>query len=491
MMVSWKLCLILTGLVNVFLTKSFTRTFSQKFVNVSISDDCETTEESERIFGYRTNFYSDDTGNVFCFRKKDGSIRMSSTSRFFEDPRFMCSKGSMDWYRGKKNVDFKDRPCLFWSSIPNSTFDISDSSSSSYSMNRILPDEYENFCRNPDKNPLGPWCYVGNDTTAPCFQPCRPSTETSSDFVCLNRDGFPYTDYDMSDILDLPQLIGIFKDVDLMYESRFVLPSLPDGVQRLSTKSCINKGHIANHFGPWIAVLDQTATQFLAAAGRRKLRDLCFPSFNEHEIFTYQQGILLDAIIEDELTISGCTFWRRCFSSCQDDLATCWLKSQKGYFGSKATSVSGKQCIPWTQATSEILSMVKVNSTSSGVYHMYHRLLFEDPSQFFTESRLFMNTEASCMLLNRRNSVEVKNSYKESPFFTNEKLVSEFEKLFQQGPGCFVKQNKTIEFQSCYTECESEKKPTLTKPLCFEKNRYSICKPKRSGDWLKRGRKVD
>lgn len=103
-------------------------------------------------------------------------------------------------------------------------------------MNRILPDEYENFCRNPDKNPLGPWCYVGNDTTAPCFQPCRPSTETSSDFVCLNRDGFPYTDYDMSDILDLPQLIGIFKDVDLMYESRFVLPSLPDGVQRLSTK---------------------------------------------------------------------------------------------------------------------------------------------------------------------------------------------------------------------------------------------------------------
>lgn len=48
--------------------------------------------------------------------------------------------------------------------------------------------------------------------------------------------------------------------------------------------------------------------------------------------------------------------------------------------------------------------------------------------------------------------MEVKNSYKESPFFTNEKLVSEFEKLFQQGPGCFVKQVLEIS-NFCETWC--------------------------------------
>ncbi|KAF1770600.1 hypothetical protein GCK72_002419 [Caenorhabditis remanei] len=461
--------------------------FPGKFTKVSVSDDCETNPESEKIFGQRVNFYEDDTGNVFCFRKKEGGIRMSSTSRSFEDPRFMCSKGPMSWYRGRRNMDFKDRPCLFWSNFPNSTFDISDSSSSSYSMKRILPDEYENFCRNPDKNPLGPWCHVAGGLKVPCFEPCRPSTESSSEFVCLNRDGFPYTEYEMSDVLDLPQLIGVFENVQLMYESRFVLPV---EVDRLSTKSCINKGNIATRFGPWIAVLNEIAKDFLKTIGRRVLRDLCAP-INSVELSTRYQGILYDAIIEDEFTVSGCLFWRRCFSSCQDDISTCWLKNQTSYFGSKTTSTSGKGCLPWTQVSSEILKMTKGNVTSSDNYRLYNDLLFEDSNRFFVESRLFMNTENSCMLLNRRNSTEMDKSYIENPYFSKEKWNDEFKKMFQQGPGCFVKQNKTIEFELCYSDCEKHPKVQLTKPLCLEKNKYSICKPQRGEDWLKRGRKVE
>ena len=111
------------------------------------------------------------------------------------------------------------------------------------------------------------------------------------------------------------------------------------------------------------------------------------------------------------------------------------------------------------------------------------------------------------MLLNRRNSTEMDKSYIENPYFSKEKWNDEFKKMFQQGPGCFVKQvrlrylnhhfhlsylkNKTIEFELCYSDCEKHPKVQLTKPLCLEKNKYSICKPQRGEDWLKRGRKVE
>ncbi|CAO4361769.1 unnamed protein product [Caenorhabditis nigoni] len=476
--------LIVLAIVNNGFIKATVNSFYEKFANVSVPDDCETNADSEEIFGQRINYYSDDTGNVFCFRKNNGVVRMSSTSRPFEDPRFMCSNGPMSWYRGRRNVDFKNRPCLLWSSFPNSTFDISDSSSSSYSMKRILPDEYENFCRNPDENPLGPWCHVEGGLKVPCFEPCRLS---SSDFVCLNRDGFPYTDVEMSDILDLPQLIGVFKNVHLMYESRFVIPI---EVDRLSTKSCINKGSIASFFGPWIAVFDEIAKDFVKIIGRRVLRDLCAP-IDTIEPPSRSKGIHHDAIIEDELTVAGCSFWRRCFSSCQDDLSTCWKKENKGYFGSKATTLSGKSCLPWTQVSSEILKMIKSNSTSYETFHVYHDLLFNDPSQFFVESRLFMNTESSCMLLHRRDDSDMRSSFTGSSSYTKGTWMTEFKKMFQEGPGCFVKHNKTLQFESCFSECEKTPEVVLTKPLCPEGNTYSICKPKRGDDWLNRGRKVD
>ncbi|ULU12186.1 hypothetical protein L3Y34_015489 [Caenorhabditis briggsae] len=444
--------LIVLAIVSNGFIRATVNSFYEKFANVSVPDDCETNADSEEIFGQRINYYSDDTGNVFCFRKINGVVRMSSTSRPFEDPRFMCSKGPM--------------------------------SCSSYSMKRILPDEYENFCRNPDENPLGPWCHVEGGLKVPCFEPCRLS---SSDFVCLNRDGFPYTDVEMSDIFDLPQLIGVFKNVHLMYESRFVIRL---EVDRLSTKSCINKGNIASFFGPWISVFDEMAKDFVKIIGRRVLRDLCAP-IDTIEPPSRSQGIHHDAIIEDELTVADCSFWRRCFSSCQDDLSNCWKKGIKGYYGSKTATLSGKSCLPWTQVSSEILKMIKSNSTSYETFHLYHDLLFNDPSQFFVESRLFMNTESSCMLLHRRDDSDMRSSFTGSSSYTKGTWMTEFKKMFQEGPGCFVKHNKTLQFESCYTECEKTPEIVLTKPLCPEGNTYSICKPKRGDDWLKRGRKVD
>ncbi|CAI2322437.1 unnamed protein product [Caenorhabditis sp. 36 PRJEB53466] len=383
--------------------------FSAKLMNISISDDCENLSEAERLFGQRDNHYKDPSGNIFCFRKRDGVARMSSTSVLFEDPRFVCSNGPMSWYRGRRNIDFKNRPCLFWSIVPNSTFDISDGSSSSFSMKRILPDEYENFCRNPDDNHLGPWCYVADGIQAPCFEPCKPFTDTSSKFTCLNKEGFPYTANDMSDILDLPQLIQSFDYVHLMYESRYVISG---DVDRRSTKSCMNTGPIADFFGPWIAVFDEVAKKLLKGVGRRVLRDLCAPeppTENELELLKSGSSAIRDAIFEDELTVAGCSFWKRCFTSCQDDASNCWDENtSSGYFGSKTTTVEKRTCLPWAQVASDILSVSKKNSTMHSKYHLYHSLLFDDPNEFFVESRLFMNTEQSCMLLNRRNSTEQK-----------------------------------------------------------------------------------
>lgn len=129
----------------------------------------------------------------------------------------------------------------------------------------------------------------------------------------------------------------------------------------------------------------------------RKLRELCAPLppvTEEIVLDNADKTAIRDGIIEDELTMAGCTFWRRCFSSCQDDAANCWnSKDQSGYFGTKLTSVDRKECLPWTQVSSDILRAVKMNSSSTSMYHLYHALLFEDPDNFFINSRLFLNTE--------------------------------------------------------------------------------------------------
>uniref|UniRef100_A0A1I7T8S8 Kringle domain-containing protein n=1 Tax=Caenorhabditis tropicalis TaxID=1561998 RepID=A0A1I7T8S8_9PELO len=317
-------------------------------------------------------------------------------------------------------------------------------------MNRILPDEYENFCRNPDENPLGPWCFVSNELKSPCFEPCRLSTETSSEFICLNRDGFPYTKYDMSDVLDLPQLIAVFENVHLMYESRYVLPF---EVKRLSTKSCINTGPIAKRFGPWIAVLNEAAKEFIKTVGRKVLRELCVPPEDDSSPLTYKQEVFLDGIAEDELTVSDCSFWRRCFSSCQDDMTTCWQTDRTSYFGIKSTTVTGKNCMPWTQVSSEILRMQKANS-SSVMYQLYFDILFKDPEQRFIESKLFLNTESSCMLLSRRDETDKNKSFEDNPHYSKEIWDLEYNKMFEKGPGCFVKNVMFSVNQSTISQCQ-------------------------------------
>uniref|UniRef100_A0A8R1EJW5 Uncharacterized protein n=1 Tax=Caenorhabditis japonica TaxID=281687 RepID=A0A8R1EJW5_CAEJA len=91
----------------VLIGASFANSFREKFLNISTPEDCETSSESREVFGLRYNYYRDATGSVFCFRKRENVSRMSSMSRHFEDPRFMCSNGPMTWYRADGMLTLK------------------------------------------------------------------------------------------------------------------------------------------------------------------------------------------------------------------------------------------------------------------------------------------------------------------------------------------------------------------------------------------------
>ncbi|CAG0900009.1 unnamed protein product [Darwinula stevensoni] len=72
-------------------------------------------------------------------------------------------------YRGTKNVTKSGLPCQPW--LKNSPNDMVDTFAS---RNLKFPDDLypsHNFCRNPDTDPDGPWCYNGSGTS-PRYQNC-------------------------------------------------------------------------------------------------------------------------------------------------------------------------------------------------------------------------------------------------------------------------------------------------------------------------------
>ncbi|CAI5440231.1 unnamed protein product [Caenorhabditis angaria] len=457
--------------------------FQQQFQKLSLIEDCVVSPTT--ILKDNEKYYRDEMGNVFCYRKQhDGSLKLGSTSRSFADPRFLCAKGEMNWYRGRRNVAFDQKPCEFWNTSSIQQNVKPTKSFSSYSMRRFLLDEYENFCRNPDDWELGPWCWTRNGGAlekTPCFQPCSPKLFEGI-FICLNKWGFPYKmgDFDLTDIMDLPELVGSFKNVQLQFENRR-LSDFP--VFRYQTKTCVNSGKIAENFGPWIAVLDGKAQEFIRDSGRRTLWELCTPEIREKTpIIRIEQSEVTKrrvAIQEDEITAADCTFWRQCFSACQDDTKLCWKKTDSSYFGAKKTSKFLETCLPWTKSAALILN----NKTDE----IYRFLLFDgDPQNYFVENRVFLNTENFCMNFRKKsNSTHAKmqklwnQTRSETSPENSLDFETEFEKVFQNGPGCFVQKNeKLVIFESCFQNCES-----ILEPVKEPKITQNICKSKKSGKW--------
>ena len=65
-----------------------------------------------------------------------------------------CKRSAMgEYYKGTLSVSLTGKQCLSWVSFP-----------SDYDWMMKFPDsvhsQLSNFCRNPDRKPLGPWCYV-------------------------------------------------------------------------------------------------------------------------------------------------------------------------------------------------------------------------------------------------------------------------------------------------------------------------------------------
>ncbi|CAB3408036.1 unnamed protein product [Caenorhabditis bovis] len=319
----------------------------------------------------------------------------------------------------------------------------------------------------------------------PCFKQCKIA---STSFACLDKNVFHHIGengvIDVSDLLDVPQLIATFPNVHLMFESRVLLD---ENVERKLRKTCISSGNVSNYFGPWIAVLDEEAKKFIKNVGRRKLILTCVPLpewIDQLQIESSHQSNIRDVLSEDELTVGGCSFWRSCFSSCQDDARQCWSANESSYYGTKSSSKNMQECISWTSATSDIFQAVSaggISENGTNIYHLYHFLLFDNDESFMAKSRLFLNTENRCMLLrsNNRSRMDEEFDISDVSNYTSfEEYREAYESLFLSGPGCFVREKNILQYVPCYLPCLNNYVPSvnLTKEYCLDDGKYKVCR---------------
>ncbi|XP_056157167.1 prothrombin [Lampris incognitus] len=141
-----------------------------------------------------------------------------------------CSAGTGVNYLGNINVTVSGRICQFWSSnFPHPVIREFNSSE----PGSILK---ENFCRNPDGNPSGPWCFTRDPTrqkeacsVPKCGEEFVPPTFASEQAVstkqCLTNKGVNYAG-DLSVTLQghtclewaLPKLVALSRDKDFLPE---------------------------------------------------------------------------------------------------------------------------------------------------------------------------------------------------------------------------------------------------------------------------------
>ncbi|VDM59619.1 unnamed protein product [Angiostrongylus costaricensis] len=269
--------------------------------------------------------------------------------------------------------------------------------------------QHENYCRNPDNHPLGPWCFYEDEDKirrAPCFYTCATDIRR----LCLAKAFFPYyqTPYpfdnaplspvdprvlrtikdsglrkrnaqlgqipclDLSDILDVPDVVGAVEHATPLYSialtTRHLTQARLAGNAVVTRKKCHQTGMRTLIAGPWTSIKDDSL--FLPEDSDPEHVGPILRDFLRSQMLAGRQGI-------DKP-------WRPCFSACEDNTYTaerrgerhraafkpgggslvkgtklCWpistenqLNSRLFYFGNKVVDRRQRSCLKWTEAMS-------------------------------------------------------------------------------------------------------------------------------------------
>lgn len=164
-----------------------------------------------------------------------------------------CVSGTGVNYVGNVNVTVSGKQCQRWSSnFPHPIIREFNSSE----PNSILQ---ENFCRNPDNNPEGPWCFTRDPTVqkqackvpicGEVFVPTTVAPETVKSSACLPHNGLDYTG-DLSVTIGghvcLPWSSPV---VQTLSKDKEFIPEIT-----LTTNKCRNPDNDPE--GPWCYVAD-------------------------------------------------------------------------------------------------------------------------------------------------------------------------------------------------------------------------------------------
>ncbi|KAL6725995.1 hypothetical protein Aduo_008009 [Ancylostoma duodenale] len=319
-----------------------------------------------------------------CIRKKNGLKQLTTTGIPWKDYRISCrpAKDRMGWYRGWQSLTFHGKPCIRWDEAPVKypleSFSNVSTPSMDYMTLKVFSttiSQHEDYCRNPDNHPYGPWCFYRDKEEirrAPCFHTCITDIKQ----LCLAKAFFPFyqTPYvldgaplspvdphllrtipdkklkdqndrlDLSDILDVPDVILSIGQVTPLYSltltTRHLTQARLAGNAVVIRKKCHQTGIRTLIAGPWTPIKDDT---------------LKFPEDSEQlEISEELRDFLRMQFLAGRQGIDKP--WKPCFTACEDNTITCWpnqtseeLSQRLHYFGNRVINRHERMCLKWTE----------------------------------------------------------------------------------------------------------------------------------------------
>lgn len=486
-----------------------------------------------------------------CTREINGLKELTTTKVPRKDYRFTCrpSKDRMGWYRGWQSLTFHEKPCLRWDEAPVKypleSFSNVSSPSIDYTTLHVFSttlSQHENYCRNPDNHPYGPWCFYkeGTETKrAPCFHTCITDIKK----LCLAKAFFPYYQtpylvegapiapvdprllrtikdratrqqnerFDLSDLLDVADVIGSVEQATPLYSitltTRHLAQARLAGSAVVTRKKCHQTGIRTLIAGPWTPVRDDTLQIPEDSSDEHKKINENLKDFLRVQFLAGRQGV-------DKP-------WKPCFTACEDNTITCWPNQTAKepnkrlfYFGFKATNREQRLCLKWTEAMS-VLYKYKAESIKSKPKKGQEKAVV-DPGRvlqlfYYDElsarrkikGRSTMNRfldgggrllhSAVCLDLARLIEQGDNRAAKRGGDY-QELLDEAYTMMFNQGPGCFSWTDEShlyVEYVPCFRPCPCGT-PSIKAPfppyrdMCQKKTgEYEPCTARRDARTLR------
>ncbi|WKY01867.1 hypothetical protein Q1695_015686 [Nippostrongylus brasiliensis] len=394
-----------------------------------------------------------------CTRRKNGSLVLTTTKIPRKDYRISCrpSDDRMGWYRGWQSLTFNGFPCIRWDEAPvkfplHSFYNVS-APSVDYTTLKVFSTtltQHENYCRNPDNHPHGPWCFYNQDTgrgrppvmkRAPCFHTCITDIKK----LCLAKAFFPYyqTPYwsegaprspvdprrlrevsdqnlkafndrvDLTDILDVPAVIRAIGQATPLYSitltTRHLAQARQAGNAVVVRKKCHQTGIRTLIAGPWTPVRDDSLKLY---------EDRCWP------------------------------------------MQTAAAANQRlFYFGFKETTANQRLCLKWTE--------VQLNWAEALQVFYYDELftVHGQPNRFMDGGGRLLHSPVCLDLARLIGRDKSLNAVKPGPY--REYLMEVFKQMYWEGPGCFSwtdESQQYVEYAPCFRPCPCNT-PSMTAPF--------------------------